>query len=465
VDSQLVDYLNSGATWLLVGSGPSNEMGYPTWRALASSAVDAIRAEAGDEACATAKRHADASELPEAFDALASVAGMERLVELLRAELVPRRATGSMYEQITRWPIPVYLTTNYDDEIQSHLARLGLAFRTLTNSPDHFGLVTRDLDGAIVKIHRDLTTLDGLVLTQAHYGRLAHTTAGEYWRTRLGAVFAMNRVVILGYSLTDPHMRAVLSAAKSGTSAHQPVIWVAPNVTTRQARDWLENYRIKVIAYPSVDGDHSGLKSLVKSISQFVIPRESVQIRRDMAEVLEANAGGEPAATAVYVFNQLAPYVDLERLRVEVALAAVESIGPRLRSEQPFSVDRALEMLGWPASIPVTDGFRQELHRRAIKSKLFVDAGDGLLAVGDDSKFAARRTSFESLRDRFLQSVQLRVQRADPSLSPETAERIAAAVNESLTGFFQRGGLTLATLIFGTGRPAVGRCQRRSSAS
>ena len=36
MDKFLIDYLHSGKTWLLIGSGPSVEVGQPSWEELAS---------------------------------------------------------------------------------------------------------------------------------------------------------------------------------------------------------------------------------------------------------------------------------------------------------------------------------------------------------------------------------------------------------------------------------------------
>ena len=43
MDGYLIDYLKSGNAWVLVGSGPSSEMGYPTWQDLAVSAFTAVQ--------------------------------------------------------------------------------------------------------------------------------------------------------------------------------------------------------------------------------------------------------------------------------------------------------------------------------------------------------------------------------------------------------------------------------------
>ena len=45
MDAFLIDYLKSGNAWLLVGSGPSIEMGFPDWKSLAQQTVELIKME------------------------------------------------------------------------------------------------------------------------------------------------------------------------------------------------------------------------------------------------------------------------------------------------------------------------------------------------------------------------------------------------------------------------------------
>jgi hypothetical protein len=45
MDKHLIDYLQSGEAWLLVGSGPSTDMGYPDWNTLAENVLNTLKSE------------------------------------------------------------------------------------------------------------------------------------------------------------------------------------------------------------------------------------------------------------------------------------------------------------------------------------------------------------------------------------------------------------------------------------
>jgi hypothetical protein len=153
------------------------------------------------------------------------------------------------------------------------LARIGQAFVELSNSEDHLAHLDPDASGLIVHLHGDLRSDVGLVLTSAHYRAAESSAAWDYWRQKLAPIFQMNRVIVIGQSLTDANIRAILSAAKKGSGVTRPVCWIAPDVRPHDARRYLEDYRIRVVSYDNRGGDHRNLRALVDTISMFVPPR------------------------------------------------------------------------------------------------------------------------------------------------------------------------------------------------
>lgn len=420
-------------------------MGYPTWPQLAATAASLVATEGSAAAAKQCHGAIENEDYPAAFDVAFGVIGADRLLEVLRASLVPTKSDGRLYRAIARWPIAVYLTTNFDAEIPRHLAMLGQAYETYSNSRDHMSLLVSDLSGAVVRLHGDLTSDVGLMLSKTQLHELASGAGYDYWRTRMTSVFQMERVVVLGYSLTDPHIRAVLETAKAGSRATHPVCWISPDTTPSQAAEYSERYRIRVIPYPATT-DHSGLFRTVETISQFVVPREGVGIRRAIADVVAEGRGEDPAATAIYVFNRLVPHVDLGTLRRDVALAALEAALPRLRARGTFSIEEVLGEIGWPAE--ATDPhFLAELERRAVKKRLVTRTGSSLSVGPSTSAVDEHRGQFQHLRNRFLTSVELRIRRDCSWIDQATAERLSRDIDAALTGFFKRGGLTLATIL------------------
>ena len=202
-------------------------------------------------------------------------------------------------------------------------------------------LLVADTTGAIVQIHGTLRKQAGLILASSQYRDLGRSPAFEYWRNRMFALFQMQRVIVLGYSLTDPHVRAVLEVARRGSRANQPVCLIAPDVNSALAEDYLQRYRIRLIPYPMTD-DHEGPTRSVDTISEFVVPREGVRIRPSWHRWSNEDVSNSRPPPRCTCSNRLAPHVDLDALRLSVAMGAIESALPQLRGEGAFSVSHAL---------------------------------------------------------------------------------------------------------------------------
>jgi hypothetical protein len=114
MDSFLIKYLQSGEAWVLVGSGPSIAMGYPSWEKLASFAVELATVEQRGYDLANLDGAMANKDYPLVFQEAKNIVGASRLLQHLREKNKPRWE-GRIYELIAQWPIPVYLTTNYDD--------------------------------------------------------------------------------------------------------------------------------------------------------------------------------------------------------------------------------------------------------------------------------------------------------------------------------------------------------------
>ena len=447
LDQFLIDYLRSGRAWLLVGSGPSTAMGYPSWRELAESALEAVRRDTVNLSGAVVATTAIVDDPPRVFERAAGVIGLERLRQALSTRLIPRTSVGAVYEALARWPVAVYLTTNYDNEIHAHLARIGQAFVELSNSEDHLAHLDPDASGLIVHLHGDLRSDVGLVLTSAHYRAAESSAAWDYWRQKLASIFQMNRVIVIGQSLTDANIRAILSAAKKGSGVTRPVCWIAPDVRSHDARRYLEDYRIRVVSYDNRGGDHRNLRALVDTISMFVPPRTAISLESQVRAVGESPRGRDAGAPAFFVFNRLEAAQNRVGLRSEVVAAALESVAPSF-GDTEFGLDQALAKAGWPSDKPLAADLRAEVLETLARNRVVTWDGS-MLRRGEN---AARATQglgrFQIQKERFCQSLSLRVKRDFPDLSDLDAGRIAEDIESSLAGFFDRGGFTLAMTLF-----------------
>lgn len=448
MDSFLIDYLKSGKAWVLVGSGPSIAMGYPSWEKLASLSVKTLKIEMPGKSYRVIDSALEHKDYPTVFEHVKDVLGGPCLLQILQDAFAPS-GSGEIYKLLARWPIPVYLTTNYDDEIQKHLTELGETYFLYSNSEDHFGYLRSDLKGAIFKLHGDLRSETGLLLTKSQYRDISENQAWKYWRIKMTSVFQMNPMIIIGHSLTDKNVKHVLELAKHGAGVHQPICWIAPDVKDTQKREYLDNYRIRVIPYDNRDGAHKNLLRLIDSINDFIPPRTAVHINSQIQKITESPLGNNAGAPGLFVFNKLMSQGNFEEKRIAVIIAAIQSVLPVLSSQNQFSLKTALEYAGWPQDKPLNREL-EEVISKAVVDQGILEPIQGQFKVGKlaENKSIESKKHFEHLRERFKQSLILRLKRGYSALSDSETKQISNDIEMSLSGYFREGGLSLATTLF-----------------
>jgi hypothetical protein len=448
MDSFLTKYLQSGKAWVLVGSGPSIAMGYPSWEKLASFAVELATVEQRGHDLANLNTAMANKDYPLVFQEARNIVGASRLLQHLRGKNKPSRK-GRIYELIAQWPIPVYLTTNYDDELQNHLVQLEESYITYLNSEDHFSLLVPSLSGAIVKLHGDLRSETGLILTKEQYEEIEKGGNWQYWRTKMTSVFQMNPVIVIGHSLNDKNIRHVLEASKWGAGVEQPICWIAPNISYQESRDFLEKYRIRVIPYDNRDGEHKNLVKLIENISEFVPSRLTVGVQEQIKRVSTSPLGDNAAAPGFFVFNIFAQKADFEEKRVDIVTSAIMSTLPELSNLGEFTLKDAVNMAGWPVDLPIESEFSKKMREAVIEKEILIPI-KGKFKVNNKAEALAKenRKSFNHLRDRFKNSLLLRLRRDYAGLSDAQASLVTSDIEASLTGYFREGGLSLASTLF-----------------
>lgn len=450
MDHYLIDYLRSGHAWLLIGSGPSTAMGYPDWRSLAEHASTVTCVEGTGHDADALDRALKRLDYPAVFEHAKRGLGLPRLRQVL-LQVLRTGGAPDIYRILARWPVPVYLTTNFDDEISTHLTNLREPHLRYKNSEDDLAHLLPEARGIVCKLHGDLRADAGLVLTTSDYGAISSDLSYAYWRTKLTAIFSTQRVVVVGHSLTDPHIRHVLEAAKQGAGVERPVCWIAPDVPPDKRREYLAKWRVRVLSYNNSNGDHRNLITLLRHLDDFIPPRTAISVRDTIAALAEAGGKPNAAAPGYFVFNSLHSQADFEDKRVEVILAAVQSAITQFES-QAFDLTEVLHASGWPAEVPLPGELRDRVVERATELGLLIQVDDKFqLSSASLEQARERQTAFEDARRRFHLALILRLKRDFP-LDDSQCATIAHDIEASLIGYFREGGVTFASLLLSSHR-------------
>ncbi len=251
------------------------------------------------------EKYLEKKKYPELFQLAERDLGNDRdaLVKLIKPLLTPKtRNQGVLYELISKWPFACYLTTNYDDELETHLARKKEHFMVVRNRKEDFYNWRDGASHLIQKLHSDLNHPDELVLTSDDYRRVYVGDSDHYYRERLCDVFTMFDIFIIGHSLTDPDIDYVLQLAREVRSPDHPIFMIAADFTSAEEQELFEKYNIVLVRYSNPDDTHSELKRMLKTVDRFIAPRHLVSQKSTITSRPEEEV---ESAIAIFLYRRL----------------------------------------------------------------------------------------------------------------------------------------------------------------
>lgn len=449
-DRRLLKSINSERCFALVGSGPSCEMGYPSWAKLAESTYRVVKASGVVKDDESYKKYLKTRDFPGLFrQAELDLGSRNRLVEIIRPLLVPeQKARGFIYDFLTRWPFACYLTTNYDDEIAAHLSRRGVHYQTVRNRIEDFYSLRDGASHLIVKLHSDLDHPEECILTSLDYKKLSTDDAEKYFRDKLRAIFEMFDVCIVGHSLSDFDLSIVLQTAKQTASPNHPIFCIVSDVTDAEKRDFLERYNIAVIPYDNFDGQHTRLRRILSLADKFIVPSE----QRFGGKVPHPPSEDETeAAAALLIYRKLHGSGDKD------VASPSEYIGPlilqalRSAAEGATSIDVILTLE------PLKSTVRNESIREAVRQSIETLQRDKLVEFRGDSYVVSPKGVEQLTQTAYVREIEQKqaygqfiatLKISYPQLSSADEAKATKILNDTIALIFKARGISIASAVF-----------------
>lgn len=447
-DARIIRKINQGRCFALVGSGPSNELGYPSWAALAQTIYAEVKGAGRISDEPSYVQFLDNGKYPELFrQAELDLGSRGELVSLLSRLMRPhtRGKTGFIYDLLVKWPFACYLTTNYEDEVHTHLERSGVFYKTIGNTQKDLALIRHDASHLIVKLHGDLNDPQNLILTSQDYSRLAIGAEGQYFRDRLRVIFETFDICIVGHSLRDRDIELILQTARQTASPEHPIFLIASDVTKGEERELLEHFNVVTLPYENPDGKHMRLRRMLGMLDKFITPRRErldIELKPYSAEELEA-------AQAILIYRRITA------LTVE-EFSPVQYLGPIVlqsfkETNGPLSDDELLK------NKPLSMAVATEEVRKCIQDVLQELARTGLLSTTDGMHLLTtegierrnqvanqRRLEEEQAYGQF--AAELRAQHQ--ALTTTEEGELVGIFRDTLVKVFRQRGLSIANAIF-----------------
>ena len=288
MDRKLIDMINSGRCFAFIGSGPSCEVGYPTWHEMAEYVRRYIKDNCSNYDDASYKKYITQKKYAEMFTVAEDDLGKKKLlVDLIKEKFENTTITdGNIYKILLNWPFACYLTTNYDDEINKNLKKIGITYQTYQNKREDFYNVEDGMKNIILKLHSDLNNPSDVVITSRDYSKLYADDSCTYFRTKLSHLFEMFNIIIVGYSLYDIDIRHVLEIAKNTINPYRPIYMFASDVTKSEIKEYYDKFNITIIPYKRNGDKHDELIKILNMIKNFVEPRGNASLSIDGDDAL-----------------------------------------------------------------------------------------------------------------------------------------------------------------------------------
>jgi len=275
LDRDLVRAINSGRSFALIGSGPSCDLGMPSWQNLAECVANSLT-DPGD--IKQAKQLILAKQYSKVFSIAEKSLGRKSLLNTIQQALAGDWPFGEVYNYLVSWPFQSYLTTNFDDQLSRHLKQREPDTVTRLNSQTDLEPLHSTATNVIFKIHGDLSAPQDLVLTYNDYSNFQHASDRKYWRDKIFGLLAMVDLLVIGFSASDPDFNEQLERANQIASPNNPVFMFASDIDQSTIEKYFIEKNIRIISYNNSLGKHDGLKRVLARYHPFIANRTSSNI-------------------------------------------------------------------------------------------------------------------------------------------------------------------------------------------
>lgn len=446
-DPDLIHKINNGRCFVLIGSGPSSEIGYPSWEKLAKDVwSEVVRVKPIVD-----QKSFDQFIIRKDFPAALRQAEFElgnrtALISVIQKVFLPvgRSVVHPIYEYLAKWPFACYLTTNYDNEIQKALKTQNIYFQTVSNTIQDLALLRDGACNLIVKLHADLTVPARMVLTSQDYNTLISAPEGDPFRARLRQIFETFNILVVGHSMSDPDLQLVLATAKHSASADHPIFMIVANATRGDEREFLERFNIRLISYEDTDGTHRRLKGMLSMADRFIAARGDAPAQ-NISHLKDEIAD----ATSLLIYRRLRTVASQEPITQALAPLLLKAIST---SSAPISF---ASIMAAPAVAPLaktpdlTAQLRQclaDLKFQGIvseKSDLFSITKDGEKAVNDVS--SQRKIEEDQAFGQFRLDLEAKLS----GLTHAEYDQTVDAFRNCLVSAFRERGISMANVVIG----------------
>ena len=309
IDTDLLDVINGGNAWVFFGSGVSVDAGFPTWAGLVDLAIAGLphTDQQNVERDTLFQKGRSKEDFAACFQRMGAIVGQDVSANLVKQIFLDANVEpGDLTRLLADWPAAGYVTTNYDNLLESALnSNNSLGWISVGNQPSEVRKVSGDVRNIVWHIHGSVFLPDDkskLVISSEDYDDyyLEHSPLQQ----QLKSFLTQRRLVFVGFGLRDPEIMRLLKIAGQYTVPERPIFAFLgstdSSVDIDEIRELRDRYNIEVIVYRIIDGAHKDLGNLINDYSSMVV-RRSVSYGNHRQNVPSYDAD----TTGLLIYNTL----------------------------------------------------------------------------------------------------------------------------------------------------------------
>jgi len=434
---ELVEYLSRGPCVVIVGAGPSSEIGLPDWQGLAEEVLTALR-KVNPKDLEQAELDFARNDFPSLLGRAWRSISQKFVIDVCQRALKDTGKIGPSYKFLTSFPFKGYLTTNIEDILARHFKDAGQAATVLGNEKAELEQVDFDVLRCVVKLHGSLEKPDFLVLTDDQYDAVIHNQRFEALRTFLSSHVSTSRILFIGYSLSDPDLQFLLKNISHRLRRKVPLFAIVANAGDGIIDDWDRKYNIRIVPYHARKKAHQELGYLLDVLSRYVA------LKNDQLSVPSLKI-----AQSLYMWHRFQSDGGSDARRdafKALVLAALSA------SEQPMSKPALTK------SVAALYSMKSDKVETSISAALDAAVKEGLVetpsaqlfrasakGIDTQSKFSRQ---FDNLKSEFLEQVKLDLRKGVPDTSAANAQTVSDAVLDALVVCMAERGSEVVDTVF-----------------
>ena len=309
IDTELLDLINSGNAWVFIGSGVSVDAGLPSWASLVTLTLDRLTSDDQKKVIKDMRfrKGQERNDLGQCFQRMQDIVGQADVIDLVRQIILEKtHEPGYLTKLLADWPAAGYLTTNYDDLLESALGiNKSLGWIPVGNQLSEVRKVSGDVRDIVWHIHGSAhlpDTESRLVIGSKDYDDLYLDDSPL--QQQLKAFLTQRRLVLVGFGLRDPEILRLLKLAGRYTVPERPIYAFIGSRGASQDEGDFEELRdlcnIEVKRYPIIQDTHVALRDLLDVYSSMIV-RRSV----NYGQLPRPVPSYDPDTTGLLIYNSL----------------------------------------------------------------------------------------------------------------------------------------------------------------